>query len=315
MRALRRWLLTLPVWTSLVATAVPAFAQPVSDCAPDAPAPALSSFSDALDAASTAVRSPRIPLAEQDAVLEGLIADVRRRRDERRVDPDLPRYVIQVDLDFTVFMPVEGTRRALRVVGERHGVAELLQPELLAELPHYHKQAFFRFLDDNGDLRARYPAVDWEKAFRDFSGASWAAMDDGVESFTPGIVRFVNRVRANGGSVVFNTGRRESTRAHTMDALLRAGIRHPQLFMKQGGGDTAAEKARIQEEIRARYGETIAIIDDVSDNREAVAGAVPGAKEIAIAVPGFNNELSWEEFDAEAFRISTFETIRDIGMP
>lgn len=194
--------------------------------------------------------------------------------------------VVQVDLDLTALMPIERTRDALRDIGRDYDIPELTTPETLGELPGYTPEAFTAWVETSG-LGQRYPAL---RGIRSLQGYGyWNSAHDTTDQVTPGLVDFVAAVRSAGGEVVFNSGRSESMRGASEGILRRAGINNPVLYIGNIGGDAATKESR-QGDIRARYGKTVAVVDDRVTNRDAVISGL-GDRDvisIAIAIPGFS---------------------------
>ena len=217
-----------------------------------------------------------------------------------------PRAVVQVDLDDTAFEPIASTRIALAALGRAYGLPELENPGALDELPAYTPAAFVNWLRDTG-LYDRHPDVNWRKVIDGFDQIGRRLR--GTETPTPGLADFVARVRDAGGEVVFNTGRAEAFRPQSLAVLARAGVADPKLVMRPDRfeGTIAQAKAAAQARIAA-YGTTVAIVDDLEANREAVAQSAGGdVMQVAIALPGITTEDSAPELAARRWRISTFE--------
>lgn len=287
------------------------FGASAQECPAPAVEPAIEEVSRVLRYRSTPARVPR---EVQDATLMGLLERVSAMSKARREDPSQPKAVIQLDLDFTCFMPLDGQKKAFKKIGEKYGIPEFLTPETLPVFPSQKKAAWVNFLEESG-LQAKYPNAPWSDIYRDFNSQSWFNLKAGTEEMTPGLARFVRRVKARGGIVLFNTARDEDMREVTEGVLKRNGIKNPIVLMKpQGGSATPKHKAETQPGIAANYGRTIAFIDDIGENREAVHEALVDlgygdALSMPIAVPGFTNEEEWADFDAHPERISTYETL------
>lgn len=277
------------------------------ECPADDLAPALSAISDVVPQLDA--RWSRVPLEVQEATLETILARVRERAAAHARNAAEPRGVVQIDLDYTSFVPRRSERAALAVVGQRFDVPELLDPESLPILPGYTARSWNLFLDESG-LRAAHPGVDWDAALRVFDDAGYRLLPQGLEDLTPGLADFTRRVADAGGVVVFNTGRRESMREEVLGVLARGGVSHPNLVMKPEHSRLSTEeaKAAAQDAIRARYGRTVAVIDDLGANRDLVARAAGGeVMEVPIALPGYETELTTDELATHPFRIATFE--------
>lgn len=244
--------------------------------------------------AQAAGRGP-VPLEAQRAALDEIL---------RRVETT-PRAVVQIDLDNTSFEPRHGTELALAEVAAKYGIPELADPASLPAYPEYPAAAFEHFLDLTG-LRARH-SIDWKALEDDYTAAVRVHRDEEA-IVTPGLAAFVEAVRARGGEVVFNTGRLERFRRVSEATLERGGVRNPVVVLKPESfeGSIPEAKAAAQAAI-ARYGTTVAIVDDMEENRDAVTSAVPGALAVAIALPGFVTEKSDGELARLPWKISTFE--------
>ena len=307
---LKRLLLSLSLSATLATVASPAAAR-AQECPAPEFEPSLAEISRAVRFRSTPARVPR---EVQNDTLMGLLERTSAMSKARREDSANPKAVIQIDLDFTCFRPLEGQKKAFKKMGQKFGIPEFLTPETLPVFPSQKKAAWVNFLEESG-LQAKYPNAPWNDIYRDFNSQSWRNLMDGTEELTPGLARFVRRVKARGGVVVFNTARDEDMRTVTEGVLKRGGIKKPIVVMKPAGGSaTPKHKAETQPGIAATHGRTIAFIDDIGENREAVREALTDlgygdALMMPIAVPGFTNEEEWADFDARPERISTYETI------
>lgn len=236
------------------------------------------------------------------------------------------RPVVEVDLDLCALRPAFRTREALRRVGAEFGVPEFLQPEALPRLPGYSDEAWLAFILELG-LPPRHPGLLWVQdgravrppgsPFELFHRLYWTTEWLGEDEPTAGLGLFVDWVEAAGGRVVFLSGRWLLEQvAPSLECLRRAGIPEPALIIGnprhesfvptgQPALSDAAVKAWRQEEIRARYGVPVVVVDDRVANRQAVQNA--NAEEvlgIGIAVPGFTADVSIRD---ALLRVSTFE--------
>lgn len=228
----------------------------------------------------------------QDRTLRRVLDQVEDRTRARRADPALPPPAVMLDLDFVVLDPRRRTAHAARQVsgarpGAPDGILELAHPELLPALPTGEPAAWQRFVETN-ELSRTYPGVDFEALRLEFCHAfhrPWAHLT--WDTVTPGVVRFVRDVEDRGGTVVFNTGRRERVRAQTEAALARGGLLQPRLLMMPD--DRARPVAELKAAHVARVAEldVVAVFDDLADNRQALSGVLPGARMVAVAPPGY----------------------------
>lgn len=279
-------------------------AQECVDAVPLDPAARLSSE---LRVAYRAVEAP-VPFDVQKATLDDLLRRVRKRARERRDDPSLPKYVVMLDIDNTSFVPTARAHAGLTRIAQVWGIAEASDPSSFDLLPHYSKEGFLRWAEETG-MRAKYPNLDWPRVYNTYYGATWVDSLDGTETLVPGLRELARRVSRDGGVLVFNTGRRESDRATTEETLRKNGIPNPKVTMKPNGwnGTTAAWKVKALDEIREKWGEPLALVDETLANHDAMAAAHPEIVRVAISIPGFTTEMSKEALDAEPRRISTYE--------
>lgn len=249
-----------------------------------------------------------VPFEVQKATLDGLLREIGARARERREDATLAKYVVMIDLDNTSFVPTTRVHAGLEAVAAKYGIPELEDPSDLDLLPHYSRDGFLTWATESG-LRAKYPNVNWVGAYYDYYDANWQREHDGTETLVPGLKEFARRVSRSGGVVVFNTARRESQRAVTEETLRKNGISNPKVTMKPNNwrSTSAAWKVKAVDEIREKWGEPIALIDETAKNREAMTAAFPNVAGVAISIPGFTTEMSKDELDAEPLRISTYE--------
>lgn len=258
-------------------------------------------------------REAAVPADVQEATLAEVLSRVYEHTRARAEDPSKPKAVVVLDIDYTAMMHVTRTERALVRLAERYDIEELREPATLPILPTYEKEGFLRFVDSL-DLRTKYPDVDFDDVHRDFSRASWTPDVARSETITPGLHEFLRRVKYTGGTVVYLTGRREREREDLLAVFAAAGIENPNLVLKDNSMRTPAFKASKVAEIEATYGEIVAVIDDMKDNRDAILAATgPDAMEVPIAVPGFTTDITPEALDASPFRLSTFERNRAVA--
>ena len=319
---LARFLLLLSL--AVPATA-PAGTSSGGQCAPDAPAP-LGALSETLRALPDAARSApegarvrsapqrlaTVPADVQRDTLAKILSRVRQRTNERQIDPTLPKAVVVLDVDYTAVMHIRRSEEAIRRVAERYAIEALANPAELPLLPTYEDAGFQRWVDEMG-LREAYPEVDWEEFADDVSGASWSSDLRRTEVVTPGLVELIRRVKYTGGKVVFLTGRRSSERDDVLAVLEAGGVKNPNLITKSSSKKTPVWKAERVPEIEAAYGEIVAVIDDMKDNRDAIVGALPPERDVMsvpIAVPGFTTDITPEELEASEWRVSTLERNR-----
>lgn len=212
--------------------------------------------------------------------------------------------VVQVDLDQTSLAPRQRMIAALRRIGEREQIPELIDAASLTELPGYTVEAFSAWKEQSG-LAARYPQLRRYGSLDSDDYWDDALLD--TDEPTAGLGGFIAAVRRAGGEVVFNSGRwRETMFAPSRRALAKAGAEDIKLYIGNSGYSDAGIKAARQSEIRQRYGRTVAVIDDRIANREAVLEGLDDrdAMSIAIAIPGFSVD---PVAAAARWLISTFE--------
>lgn len=255
--------------------------------------------------AATAKLHPWVTRAQQTKALTEVLARVEAATKAGQ------RGLVQIDLDLTALMPVERTAQALRTVAARYGVPELAAAKVL---PGYTDGGWQELLDSTG-VQQRHPGVDWAALYKEFRAAYWygpakgASRETGYRGLgadrpTPGLKAFVDKVRAAGGDVVFNSGRGAQAEAGTLQALRAAGIARPRLVIGSDPNlDGGQVKALRQRQLDA-LGVTVAVIDDRQRNRVALKAEAPGALYVAIAVPGFTAE---QPTRTATRKISTFE--------
>ncbi len=274
-----------------------------------------------------ALNEGAVTLAMQLRALEAVLQCVRQGR-QQGIKP-----VVEIDLDLTSLTPRYRTIRALQAAGAAYGVAEFADPlASFAVLPGYTDEAWEGYLQQTG-LRQRYPALAWHgdgeatgaaaSVYSVFHGAYWTNDWLIEDQPTPGLGEFVRAVEDAGGTVVFISGRwLEPQFEPSRQCLMRAGVPSPNLMI--GNPDhsgvvppgtkplsDAEIKARRQPQIRAQYGQPVAVFDDRIANRQAIIAAndypVLG---VGIALPGFSYDAAT---DSVPLRVSTFERLLQRG--
>ncbi len=241
--------------------------------------------------------NPLVPPEVQRRTLSAIVERVREVALQGR------RPVVELDLDLTALMPNERTEAALLALGHRHRVPELLEPHALPLLPGYTIEAWADFLEATG-LGAKYPALRGVHSLD--SSLYWDEAALHTDRVTPGLRGFVERVRQAGGRVVFNSGRWQATaEASSRQSFAAAGLTDVDLLIGNPGYSDAENKRRREAEIRARFGEVVAVIDDRKSNRDAIVSSLePGVLSVAIALPGYS---AAPDAKSGEHRISTFE--------
>ncbi|RJO78446.1 hypothetical protein D5S18_06065 [Nocardia panacis] len=237
---------------------------------------------------------------EQDAVLRQVLDRVTERAVARRRDPGLSPATVLIDLDFCAMVPHERVLAAAQQVagvraGAPNGIVELASPESLPILPCYAAAGWEHFLELTG-LRRRYPEVDWAEVHLDFYYACflpWERLRS--DSLTPGLVRFVRAVERNGGAVVFNTARRDRTRAHTRHVLDSGGLLTQRVLTTPDSHQRSAPELKVENLGKLTDPYVVAVFDDLTDNREALAVEAPDAIQIAVELPGFTSDRARAE--------------------
>lgn len=224
------------------------------------------------------------------AILDEVLARVAAADAPGGVPP-----VVMVDLDLCGLVPLRRTLRAIRLVsglraGAPRGIAEFRRAESLPGLPCYPAPAWARFVQAGG-FDARYPAVDWAAVHAEFCTAffrPWHGLR--TDEVTPGLVEFAAEVEAAGGTVVFNTARRERVRGHTEHVLGAHGLGHLRLLThpdRRTGSVTAHKVDALRALAPARI---VAVFDDLTENRRAFAAAYPDALVVAVELAGFRGD-------------------------
>lgn len=294
--ALRLSLFALATPAAHAAPAEPGCEEPSADAALAALAP-LADFAGS-----------DVPARTQRRTIAEILRRVRAQAERRRQDPSQPVPIVQVDIDLTAVRPEERALAALALTGEELGIEEFLDPASLPVLPAYTEEAFFAFLDRAG-LRDRYSDRRWRRVHETYYGWFWE-LDWGTDAPSPGLREFVRAVERAGGKIVFNTARDYTARAVSVATLEAAGVKDPVVFLKTNRRIENHEyKRRVQERI-AELGLTVAILDDLGDNRVAVReGVGDDVLEVAFLASGFTNDPTHE---ARSLRwaMSSFEGVR-----
>lgn len=304
-RAQRRAVRSLPLLPFLLFASVAAQAQVCVET-PDVTGTLAA---DVRGAVSYRAGEAPVPFTKQKATLDEILRRMRRRQEERKSDPTLPKLVVMIDLDNTSFVPTARVRAGLARIASQYGIVEAADPDSFDLLPHYSKPGFLAWAEKTG-LRANYPALDWNLVYSSYNGASWNVALDGTETLTPGLVKFARRVSQNGGVVVFNTGRRETKRVATEETLKKGGIANPKVTMKPDSGfpgSTAEWKVEAAKKIGETWGEPIALVDETAINHDTMKATFPDMMGVAINLPGYTTEMTDDELAAEPWAISTFE--------
>ncbi|SFS84567.1 L-tyrosine/L-tryptophan isonitrile synthase family protein [Saccharopolyspora flava] len=220
----------------------------------------------------------------QNEVLQRVLRLVKERASAHRRDPQVPRPLVALDLDFCAFHPRARVRDALAALG-------VTGP--LPVLPGLYEPGWEPFREPAG--------LPEELAHADFRRAiSWDDEALLTDELAPGVRRFTRDVAQAGGRVVLLTGRRHRMRAATERALARHGLGHLELRTTDEGADVGAQKVAA---LRGMAGwEPVAAFDDKEANRVALRAAFPQAVVVPVAAPGFTGV---DEPDA----IATFETV------
>jgi hypothetical protein len=259
--------------------------------------------------------------------VETLQTILQRIDEEVKAGVSIP--IVEIDLDLAALMPVVRTRRALEVASKKIGLRELANAGSI--LPGYSDEAWIAFLTMYS-FPLRYPDMQWLTSdgkpaknpgtpFRHFHEAYWTADLLIEDEPVPGLCTWVERVEAHGGRVVFVSGRWLPEHiGPSIECLRRAGIPRPALIIGNDQHETlvgrdkalsdAAIKANRQAEIRVRFGEPVAFVDDRPANRTAVAQTLGSSLlPVAITIPHFTCD---PENDVAEWRISTFELFTDV---
>ncbi|MBK7859721.1 MAG: hypothetical protein IPJ65_14095 [Archangiaceae bacterium] len=241
--------------------------------------------------------NPLVPAQVQRRTLTAIIERVREVALQGR------RPVVEVDLDLTSLMPDERTEAALLSLAHRYDVPPLLEPSRLPLLPGYTLEAWADFLEVTG-LGEQYPRLKGLHSLD--SDLYWDEAALHTDRPTPGLKAFVERVQEAGGRVVFSSGRWQATAEASARASFAAGGLDPiDLLIGNPGFSDAENKRRRETEIRVRYGEVVAVIDDRKSNRDAmIADLGPGVLSVPIALPGYSAAPDARRGE---LRISTFE--------
>lgn len=249
----------------------------------------------------------------QDAALNEVLSAVQERTRQRRWNPEQPQPAVVVDLELCGTVPWQRTLEAARAVsgprpGAPDGVLELARPSALRVLPTRAETTWHDFVRSNA-LDEKYPQVDWAAVHRDFARAFDRPDQLRTDVVNAGLARFVWDVQDAGGRVVLCTGRRERFREHALDVLAAGGVPDVQLLCV--GEDRTRSEAELKiAALRDLRGvELVAHFDDVAEDRAAVAKEFPGAKVLAVEVPGLAAERRPEQPTPDgAPAVATFET-------
>lgn len=246
-----------------------------------------------------------VPAETQQRTIDEILRRVRAQAERHGRDAREPMPVVQIDIDLTAVRPEERVSRALAAIGRDYRIPELLDPASLPVLPAYNRAAFFAFLDRVG-LRDRFWDWRWRWIHARFESLFWGG-DWGSDVPSAGLAAFVRAVEGAGGRVVFNSARDGGSRGVSIASLERAGLVDPVVFLKNNAFvSDRTYKRRVQTDI-AELGRTVAIIDDLGENRVAVDEGVEGdVLQVAFLSAGFTNERTR---DAASLRwaLSTFE--------
>lgn len=283
-----------------------AHAQPADPgCDPASGVAVLEALAPLLDAAGSDV-----PARTQQRTIAEILRRVRAQAALRAEDRSQPVPVVQVDIDLTAVRPEQRVMGSLMMTGEEFGIEEFLNPQSLPVLPAYNEEAFFAFLDRAG-LRDRYSDRRWRRIHETYWSHFWNTFDWGTDAPSAGLRDFVRAVERAGGKVVFNSARDYTARDVSIASLEAAGLRNPIAYLKTNRRVEDWEYKRIvQQRIAEEHGLTVAIIDDLGENRTAVSeGVGADVLEVPFLSAGFTNELT---HDARSLRwaMSTFEGAR-----
>lgn len=228
--------------------------------------------------------------------------------------------IIEVDLDLTAFETSTRTKIALQTAGEKFEIEEF-KTLAFDLLPGYTREAWVSFLSRN-HLPERYPHLIWmgekdgkdgrDSVYATFHTTFWKTELLSSDTINIGLKEFIEKVREEGGEVVFVSGRWQQEQIEPTKLVFeKAGIFDVALCIGNPNhdGDHAISdseaKALFQTEICQKYGTPIACIDDRKENRDAICAANPDLDllSIGIAIPGFTYD---EEITGIDDRISTF---------
>lgn len=251
--------------------------------------------------------------AAQDEALKDVLSAVQERTRQRRWNPDQPQPAVVIDLDLCGTVPWQRTLEATRAVsgprpGAPDGVLELARPSALRVLPTRAETTWHDFVHSNG-LEDKYPQVDWRAVHRDFVRVFDRPERLRTDVINAGLARFVWDVQDAGGRVVLCTGRRERFREQALDVLRAGGVPDAQLLCV--GDDRTRPEGELKiAALRALRGiELVALFDDLAEDRTAFAKEFPGAKVLAVEVPGLAAERCTEQPTPDgAAAVATFET-------
>ena len=155
------------------------------------------------------------------------------------------RGVVEVDFDLTSLLGYKRVEAALRNVYRAHPeITEFAQPEKLALLPGYTDEAIAAYPAQSG-LAEKYPQLDLGSVIHEHLRAGyWTSAPWETDVLSPGLLKFIEAVRARKGEVVFVSNRPggEAARQRSLATLTAQGVRDPKLPLTPGGGDAQAKQ-------------------------------------------------------------------------
>lgn len=251
---------------------------------------------------------------EQDTILKEVVRMVQERTRLRRRNPGLPRPTVVIDLDLCGIVPLRRLMHAVQTVsgprpGAPEGIPELREPHRLSVLPA-HDQSMWRIFVDRNGLGVRYPLVDWEQVHADFVRAyrgPWEKLR--TDTLSPGLGRFVWDVQDAGGQTVFSTGRRERNREYSEHVLAQEGLAHCPLLCLPDDDTGSVSELKVAELRALGELDLVAVFADAFEDRIAITKEYPGARAVAVEVPGIVTERAPGQPVPDGVPvISTFET-------
>ena len=252
--------------------------------------------------------------SSQDDVLKGILRSVQEHARSRRWDARVPQPTVVIDLELCGLVPWQRTLDAARAIagpreGAPEGVLELARPGSLAVLPTYVEATWREFVRASG-LDRKYPEVDWQAVHREFHRAFARPLGQlRTDRVNAGLARFVWDVRDAGGKVVFCADRRERAREISEGVLADAGV--PEAVLLCAPDERGRPTSELKAERLRELGDigVVAVFDDVAANRMAITKEFPGARSVAVEVPGLASERRPEEPTCDqAPVIASFET-------
>ncbi|NUS74031.1 MAG: L-tyrosine/L-tryptophan isonitrile synthase family protein, partial [Corynebacteriales bacterium] len=219
-------------------------------------------------------------------------------RQRRRADPNLGKAAVVIDLDACGLDARTRTINAVKATGRHYVISEFSRPGELATLPTDNPKVWQNFLVTNGLLK-KYPDMDWDAVRKDFSANYWREPGNDpylhlrTDQFAAGLWEYTKVVRAHDAEVVFLSGRSERHRLHSEHTLNAGGAGPYRLLIKpdQGEVDTAQNKVdnllAVSDQTAPEPLVPVVIIDDLTENREAVKAAFPDIIAIHMALPGY----------------------------